>query len=371
MKKILLSLAALFGAIANLNAQSWNMIVTHTDGTVDTFATTAVKNVTFVEADQNADQIVIKELYTSGVPHDDDPTKYFQQDKGFIIYNNSGEKAVVSNLAVGMLNPYNGHSMNGWYADGATEPSYTNEGWVPAASGIWYFQSALEIEPYSQVVVSCMSSIDNTQTYSQSVNYANKDFYAMYDPESGFNSTSYYPTPADVIPASHYLKAVEFGQGTAWALSQTSPAFFIFQTKGTTPAAFANDASNITYEPGMAQTPVFAVLKVPTEWILDGVEVFQDTKVSQSKKRLTPDVDGGYVEQTYRKGHSVYRNVDKDATLAIEGNAGKIVYNYTLGTDPNGIDAEASMRNGAKIVYEDTNNSSNDFHERQQFSLRD
>ena len=73
-------------------------------------------------------------------------------------------------------------------------------------------------------------------------------------------------------------------------------------------------------------------------------------------------------------GHSVYRNVDKAATEAIAENAGKLVYNYTGGTgdagvpyggtDPSGIDAEKSIANGAKIVYMETNNSTNDFHER-------
>ena len=193
----------------------------------------------------------------------------------------------------------------------------------------------------------------------------------MYDPESGFNMTSYYPTPADVIPASQYLKAVKFGQANAWPLSQTSPAFFIFQTKNTTPAAFANDANNITYAPDKPKTKVYAVLKVPTDWILDGVEVYQEIKESESKKRFGANVDAGYVKQTIKLGHSVYRNVDAEATKKIEGNTAKLVYNYKYGTDPSGIDAEASMKNGAKIVYMDTNNSTADFHERSQFSLRD
>ena len=40
-------------------------------------------------------------------------------------------------------------------------------------------------------------------------------------------------------------------------------------------------------------------------------------------------------------------------------------------TDPSGIDAEASLKNGARIIYQDTNNSTNDFHQRKQASLRD
>lgn len=67
------------------------------------------------------------------------------------------------------------------------------------------------------------------------------------------------------------------------------------------------------------------------------------------------------------------------APEALAGNEGKIVYGYSLGTtdykgaqstDPSGIDAEASIRNGAHIVYSDTNNSSNDFHQRAKASLK-
>jgi hypothetical protein len=39
-------------------------------------------------------------------------------------------------------------------------------------------------------------------------------------------------------------------------------------------------------------------------------------------------------------------------------------------TDPSGIDAEASIKMGARIVYMDTNNSGNDFHQRKEASLR-
>lgn len=109
--------------------------------------------------------------------------------------------------------------------------------------------------------------------------------------------------------------------------------------------------------------------------MLDGIEVFQTAKIADSQKRLTADIDAGFVGLTNQLGHTLYRNVDKEATEALPENAGKLVYDYALGvddsTDPSGIDAEASMKNGAHIIYQDTNNSTNDFHERQKCSLRD
>ena len=65
---------------------------------------------------------------------------------------------------------------------------------------------------------------------------------------------------------------------------------------------------------------------------------------------------------------------------ALAGNEGKLVYGYALGTtnykgaqstDPSGIDAEASIRNGAHVVYLDTNHSGNDFHQRARASLKE
>ena len=66
--------------------------------------------------------------------------------------------------------------------------------------------------------------------------------------------------------------------------------------------------------------------------------------------------------------------MDEEWTLELPENQGRLVYGYALGTDgstdPSGIDAEASMAKGAHIIYQDTNNASEDFHERQKCSLR-
>ncbi|MDL2222913.1 DUF4876 domain-containing protein [Bacteroidales bacterium OttesenSCG-928-M11] len=128
---------------------------------------------------------------------------------------------------------------------------------------------------------------------------------------------------------------------------------------------------------GGSTSDVFKRKKVPTEWVLDGIEVFR-AGFDDNSKRLTSNIDGGYVYLSNGKGNTNYRNVDKAATEAIAGNEGKLVYGYSLGTEIDGvvstdssdIDAEASIKNGAKIVYKDTNNSTTDFHQRAKASLR-
>jgi len=138
--------------------------------------------------------------------------------------------------------------------------------------------------------------------------------------------------------------------------------------QGSTPREYGTNANNLWYAPGEAHDDIHACVKVPTEWIIDGIEVFNAAKKDDNKKRLTADIDAGYAYLTNKLGHTLYRNVDKEETEAIKGNAGRLVYGYA--DDPSGIDAEASIRNGAHIMYLDWNDSSNDFHERKKCSLR-
>ncbi len=356
----------------------WKMTITKTDGTTIEARTADIRDIAYQQvtlADQNADQIIIKEIYCGGCPmlHATADKDVFHFDSSFILYNNCPQKAVLNNLCFGEAQPANAHATNDWYTlEGKL--IYEDRGYIPVWHGLWYLTEPLEIAPYSQVVINVYGAIDNTQTEPNSINYANPAYYCMYDPESGYTHTSYYPTPSDKIPASHYLKAVEIGLGSGWGFSISSPALVMFQTP-TAPAEFAANADNMVY-PGGLVSQTYACFKVPRENIIDGVEVFsvQYKEKGTSKKRLTADIDGGYVWLTWGKGHTLYRNVDKEATEALPENNGKLVYNYALGvddsTDPSGIDAEASIKNGAHIIYMDTNNSSVDFHERQKSSLR-
>ena len=343
------------------------------NGTASNITLTAGKDATATIQLKEAktSQVIIKELYNGGCKTD--KGKNFQQDKCVILYNNTAEKATLTNLGFGMASPANSQATNKNYGDDG-KLSYESQGFTPSWNGIWFYSGTIEMEPYSQLVINVQGAIDNTQTHSQSINYANTSYYCMYDPESGYNSTSYYPTPADVIPTSHYLKAVRVGLGVAWSLSVSSPALFVYQAPNVNLSEYANNTSNIWYDGGSEGQQVWACVKISNEWIFDGIEVFSNA-YDDNMKRLTSDIDAGSVGLTNYLGHSLYRNVDKAATEALAENAGKLVYNYSLGvdksTDPSGIDAEASMKKGAHIIFMDTNNSTADFHERQKCSLKD
>lgn len=316
-------------------------------------------------------QVVIKELYNGGCMKDDGVT-FFQYDKSFILYNNGDQAVSLSNLCMGFCAPANAHATNRNYTDDG-KLTYEAEGFIPCWNGVWYFPNTLTIEPYSQVVVNIHGAINNTLTIIQSVNFANPDYYCMFDPESGYNNQRYCPTPSEVIPTAHYLKAVVYGQGNAWPLSNSSPSIVLFQAKGASPTDFAQDNANYWYDGG-GTSAIKRCVKVPNEWIIDAIEVFSSDYATQCVKRLTADIDAGYVWMTNKKGHSVYRNVDLQATMMLPENKGRLVYGYSLGVDtsrdPSDIDAEASLAAGAHIIYQNTNNATNDFHERQLCSLR-
>lgn len=313
-------------------------------------------------------QLVIKELYVGGCTSDDG-SKTFQNDAYVIIYNNSDTPADASKLCFAGIAPSNAHATNKYLVSGAL--SYASQGWLPSYQAFWWFETQVTIQPWSQIVIAMKGAIDHTATYSNSVDLSKAD-YAMYDPESGFNQEATYPAPSANIPTSNYLQTFPFSAGKAWTLSVMCPGFVMFQSDA--PEALAQNSADYDLTLGDKQPTV----KIQNADVVDGVEVFLIGKEETSHKRLTSDVDAGFVMHTNKMGYTVYRNVDKAATEALEGNKDKLVYGYADGTadipsgstDPSGIDAEASIRNGAVIVYQDTNNSTKDFHLRKISSLK-
>ncbi len=315
-------------------------------------------------------QIVIKEVYNGGCQKDDG-SGTFSYDKYIVLYNNSDESAELKDLCIAMTLPYNSTITNSDIQNGSL--FYEAEGWIPAGLGYFYFKNEKSLNPGEQVVIALNNANDNTHTYSNSVDLSNPEYCVTYEPEVYTNPT-YHPAPSANIPTSNYLPGFKYGTGNAWAFSNTSPALFIFVPENSTPEAFAADASNVSLYNG-STTQVRK--KVPVSWILDGVEIFKQG-ATNNVKRFTSAVDAGSVQLTAGYGYTLYRNVDREATEAIAENAGKLVYNYALGTtaqngttDPSGMDAEASIRLGARIIYLDTNNSSGDFHQRARASLKD
>jgi hypothetical protein len=324
------------------------------------------------QPEQQEAKLIIKEIAVSG-GFKTTEGKSYNWCKAMMLYNNGGAEAKVKNLAIGTIPPGNAHANNGNYTEDG-KLNYEDADFIPMIYGIWYLPTELTVAPYSDVVIAINGAIDHTATAPDAYNLADASFHAMYDPESPYVNANAYPAPFEGIPAEHYWKAAVFGLGNAWAISVMCPNLVLFQfPEGVDPEAYCADKANSWFDGGK-ETDANYCVKIPKAWVIDGVETYRLTMVDDSKKRVPASIDAGYALYNSNKMYSAYRNVDQAATEAIAENSGKLVYGYDQAVEgtaePSGIDAAASIKNGAKIVYQDTNNSTADFHLRATWSLK-
>lgn len=316
-------------------------------------------------------KVIFKEINVGGGFKKIEDGKSYSWCKAITLYNNSDKVVTLKNLAMGAVPPANAHAPSNNSYDENGKLKWAGADYTPVWATIWYIPE-ITIQPYSDAVIAVNGAIDHSAIATGAFDLSNAD-YVMYDPESGLNNASAYPTPSASIPASNYWKAVMFGSGNAWAVSIMSPALILFEVPATHNLAEMAKAEEYFYYDGQEKQSQLC-LKIPNAWILDGVEFYRLGFEADSKKRLDTTIDAGFGLYNSNKQYSAYRNVDKAATEAIAENAGKLVYDYADAvegtTEPSGIDAAASIKNGAKIVYQDTDNSTADFHLRKGWSLK-
>ena len=279
-----------------------------------------------------AGSIVIKEIYCGGCKKLPEEGNY-QTDQYIILHNNDYNVQYLDSLCFGTLAPYRSTGSNPW----GILPDF-----VPIVQAVWQFPGDgddFPLQPGEDAVLCLRGAIDHAAQYPLSVNLNKPDYFVCYNP-TYFSNTSYHPAPGDLISQDRYLDVViKTGKANAYTMSIQSPAVVIFRSKGVSIHDFVDVADNITPVPGSS---VDNVVKVPYEWILDAVEVFEGSS-SNNQKRLQPSVDAGYVmlSDTFL-GHSLIRMVDEEATAA----------------------------SGYEILR-DSNNSLNDFYESEKQSLHE
>ena len=320
---------------------------------------TGTENVKVRLSESKLSQVIIKEVYYGGTPTDDG-SRPFAYDRHVILYNNSAS-ASLDSVCLAITLPYNPHRQLG-YVDGKL--------FTRTRAGVRRKPSGLRIRlPWNPIATGhrLFNAVDNTQTYnSPSTSLIPVLLHVRY----WLTTKNTHLHRSDF---SHYLKPHVYGTGTAWVFSQLGPRSLSSHQKGNLSSNLARTRTIST----CTETETGGYVKVPVKWVLDGVEIFMQGADS-NRKRLNTEIDAGYIHGINGMGYSIYRNVDKSATEAIKENEGKLIYNYAMGTqdieggttDSSGIDAEASIKNGAKIVFMDTNNSSKDFHQRKEASLR-
>ena len=319
-------------------------------------------------------QIILKEVYTTGCQNSAAGAgKTYSNDAYVIIYNNSDMEADASDLVFGAIAPSTANMTNKFYTEEGVLV-YENEDWIPAYSALWWFTSEVKIPAYSQIVVALYGGVDHTQTVVESVDLSDASYYWMNNSSiPAFTHNKY--SVSENIPADHYLNGVQINQGTAWVVANNSPGIYIARMSAADATALAENKDAYDTTQGSAASQ--AIAKFPKANVVDAIDVWNSANIAKSNPRFSADINTGYAVITNNQGYSIYRNVDKEATEALEENAGKLVYDYAGGTediegttDPSGIDAEASIANGAHIIYVDTNDSGNDYHMRKVATLK-
>lgn len=267
-------------------------------------------------------QIVIKEIYYGGC-FNSATNKSYNKDQYVILYNNSDQPAFLDSLCLSVVHPWNAPTngrLSDWVKPGTSELRDS----IPASSMVWMFPGTGQdnvLDPAQEVVL-CLNAIDHTVAVKESVNLGKPGYWAIYDPIMTSGQT---PPEAGV----HLLTGIwKTGPAKSFVFSTLSPGLFIFTLGGKTPEQFITD--NFSLNPNSSSL-VSAALLVDKELVLDGVECFRN---ATDTKRFRSEIDNGFVMTPGSgQGYSVIRKVD----------------------------AEETARAGGRIVYMDTNNSSNDF----------
>ncbi len=267
-------------------------------------------------------QIIFKELYFGGC-FSEETGKNYTTDKYFILYNNSDQDAYLDSLCMGVVHPFNAPTngkLSDWVKPGTSELRDS----IPAASMVWMFPGTGKdniLKPGEEVVIA-MNAINHSASVSASVNLGKPGYWAIYNP---------IMTPRHATPEAgvKLLAGIwKIGGATSFIISNNSPGFFIFTLGGKSVEQYILD--NYALNPNSSNVNLSALL-VDKNLILDAVECLRNPT---DTKRFMSEIDNGY------------------AMISGAGQSESIIRK---------IDVEETEKAGGRIVYMDTNNSSNDF----------
>ncbi len=255
--------------------------------------------------------IIIREFYFCGTKTAAGAN--YNKDNYFELYNNSDHDVYLDGLCFASVYPYNSKSSsNSWETNGLT--------FLPTGySTIWQFPgkgTENKLAPGESRVLA-QNVKDHTVDAPTSVNLSGAH-WALYHEQ--YTQQSVPPTGTPI------LNRLTSGLGTAYLPSLTSPAIVIFYLPMGADAYVADEATYYQYEPGKSSTKYW---HIRSEWIIDGVECREEN--ANVIRRLPTSVDAGY---TYvSNGSYANKSVSRKVKEVVNG----------------------------RTVYQDTNNSSNDF----------
>ena len=301
--------------------------------------TQSAQNVTMALIHLSPSTLIIKEAYFGGCPKDPLEGR-LQNDQYLIIHNNDVETQYLDGLCFGCADPYTSASSQNTWVTKDGEGNLVFQDFVPIVEALWQFPGSgrdFPLAPGEDAVLAVKGAVDFTKEFPLSVNLNKPEYFACHS-RLHYANEQQHITPGDQIQDSHILRVVKkTGKANAFVIAIQSPAILIFRP---TDPAFDLDAYMADDTQSLATVPggTSQCVKIPWDWILDGVEVFYSVK---NYKRLKPEIDAAPIFFTGPGlGISLHRHLDEETS------------------------AECGFE-----VYRDTNNSAEDFYERKTASL--
>ncbi|MGL5682198.1 MAG: DUF4876 domain-containing protein [Marinifilaceae bacterium] len=258
-------------------------------------------------------QPIIKEVYYSGCYTE--AGKGYLNDQYIVLYNNGDYPVALDSLCLGLVYPATSNNLSAFM----TDEKY--KGLLPVQDAIWQFPgkgSDIVLEPGQEITIAA-NAVNHKDRHPKSINLS-KVNYAFWNER--FSSNMEVPS-FGVMPL-HLVSCK--GTLNKFTLALTGSAIILFRINNDD-NTFFDRKENIGKNPGNASDKKEYVM-VPQEWVIDGVECANGK--SNVHKRLTSMVDAGYISQKDNyTGIAVHRK-------------------------------QESTKDG-RIVYMDTNNSSEDF----------
>lgn len=260
-------------------------------------------------------QIIIKEVYYSGC-YDE---KQYAKDGYLSIYNNSDRTVWLDSLCVGTIGPGNATKISPWLTYTPDKLAVIFMGWQFPGSGHDY---PLEPGQETVIAINAVNHCGNGYNHPNSVDLSTVD-WAFYDTSLTMQDITPGVKPLNLFLSTSPAKSYMFGL--------TGAGFILYHIKETTATEYAGNPDNLSSEP-----PAYSGMKylmIPANWIIDCVDCVGDA-TKQGFKRVPSylDAESTYLPSGTYSGRSLHR---------------KILEN----------------RDG-RIIYQDTNNSANDFEER-------
>lgn len=262
-------------------------------------------------------RLVIREVYYGGCRRADG--KSYIKDSYIILHNNSEEAVSLDSLCLGTVAPVTSAKPSPWML-------YTDMKRLPVNMMGWQFvaedKERLMLPPGGSVTVAMHAVNHRGEGYNQpnSVDLSQVG-WGFWD--AGLQHA--------ISPGVQPLRLFWKGQATqkAYSFAVTGSTFFLYRIAGRRAEVYAAEAENIETEPH-ATSAILRFLMIPTEWVLDCVEcVGSAAQLTNKHVPASLDASACYLPMGNFQGYALRRKM--------------------------------KQQEDGRVIYQDTNNSAEDF----------